>query len=113
ACALRSFAAATICLALVIFWVDLTELIRPLSSFSEATALPYLRELLGERVERGLGLVAGFVAELAAFADQSEHVGMFSAHERQHLAFVIGDTLDRDGVEVAVGTGEEIGRAHV
>jgi hypothetical protein len=37
ACALRSLAAATICLALVIFWVDLTELIRPLSSFSEAT----------------------------------------------------------------------------
>ena len=37
ACALRSLAAATICLALVIFWVDLTELIRPLSSLSEAT----------------------------------------------------------------------------
>jgi hypothetical protein len=40
ACALRSLAAATICLALVIFWVDLTELIRPLSSFSEATKVP-------------------------------------------------------------------------
>src|SRR5687768_18092655 len=37
ACALRSLAAATICLALVIFWVDLTELIRPLSSVSQAT----------------------------------------------------------------------------
>jgi len=35
-CALRSFAAATIFMALVIFCVDLTELIRPRSSFSEA-----------------------------------------------------------------------------
>jgi hypothetical protein len=37
-CALRNFAAATICLALVIFWVDLTELIRPLSSLRLAIA---------------------------------------------------------------------------
>src|SRR6185436_2350989 len=39
-CARRSFAAATIFIALVIFWVDLTEVIRVLSALSEAIYFP-------------------------------------------------------------------------
>ena len=38
ACARRSFDTATICMALVIFCVDLTEAIRFLSSFSDGIA---------------------------------------------------------------------------
>ena len=102
----RSFAAATICLALVIFWVDLTELIRPLSSLSDATLHspsrhpgldpgslasrsdlaardPRFRgddvnlcELLAECYERGDGLLLGVIAKITGVADQLQHIGV-------------------------------------
>jgi len=73
ACARRSFAAATIFIALVIFCVDLTEPIRILRALSEAIGSG---ELLAERGERVLERRRGLVVERLGVADLGEDFGL-------------------------------------
>src|SRR6218665_3241729 len=80
----RSLAAATICMALVIFWVDLTESIRFLRSFSDGIVLfaPYWalsHVVLLDVVQGLLELGAGIVAEFLFGRDGLEQVGMLAA----------------------------------
>src|SRR5918997_3164277 len=69
-CARRSLAAATICMALVIFCVAFTEAIRLRRSFSEGMARPGTsRERLGEGLDRALEPAAVVVRQVARGAD--------------------------------------------
>src|SRR4051812_30025006 len=76
-CARRSLAAATICMALVIFCVASTEAMRLRRSFSDGMErlYPPLRKRLGEGLDRALQLGPGVVREVARIADVLEDFG--------------------------------------
>src|SRR5215471_3425246 len=105
-CARRSFEAATICMALVIFCVALVAAMRTRMSLREAiscqspwnTTLAFvvpglgsgihvfvfaLRERLREALDHALELGVGLVGEVAAVADAVEQVGMLRAQRGQ------------------------------
>src|SRR5918997_2176205 len=81
-CARRSFAAATICMALVIFCVAFTEAMRLRRSFSEGIERSYLslRERLGEGLDGALELGPVVVREVARGADALEDLRMAASH---------------------------------
>src|SRR5262245_45400641 len=103
ACARRSFAAATICMALVIFCVALTEAMRLRRSFSEG--MGYSRKGVGEFVDGSLELFAGFLGNLVGVADRGEDVRMLGAHEAQKLVLEAPDRGDGKRIEIAVHAG--------
>src|SRR5690606_1509289 len=109
----RSFAAATICIALVIFCVALTEAMRLRRSFSEAMRLPYplvrraSDEVLGECVDLGLELGAQIVRQRLLLADRVQHRLAVRAHVRQQALLELRHLVDGEVVEVAVDAGED------
>src|SRR6185437_161612 len=81
ACARRSFDAATICIALVIFCVALVEAMRTRMSLSDAIGLVLrafyrcdLGERLGVAVDRGLQLLLGVAGQVARLAHVFQNV---------------------------------------
>src|SRR3954465_15400940 len=84
-CARRSLAAATICMALVIFCVAFTEAMRLRRSFSDGIErlYPPLRKRLGEGLDRALQLGPGVVREVARIADVLEDFGMAASDMAQ------------------------------
>src|SRR5205085_12181576 len=104
----RSLAAATIFMALVIFCVDWT--LRILNRKVLRLGIAALRELLGEVGQEGLQLVICLLDDLALVADRAQDRAL-GAQRIQHLALVLADAVDRQGVEEAAGSG--IDRSHL
>src|SRR5207249_139784 len=97
----RSFAAATISMALVICWVFSTERMRRRRTRSV---------LMGSGLEARLELLRGLVQpRLVGVRDRLlgaqvvRHLGVLPGHERQPLLLELAHRLDRQVVEVAVG----------
>src|SRR3984893_855699 len=90
-CARRSFAAATICMALVIFCVALTEAIRLRRSFSEGMVSPLhlfpgaanSSEVLGVGIDNRFEFCPGLVGEILRGANRIEETGVAPAPERE------------------------------
>src|SRR5229473_6210779 len=136
-CARRSFDAATICMALVIFCVALVEAMRTRMSLSDAIlssprrsdlrsdrkplfrhARPRagsrrqikqtsLSKRLGVTLDRALELGGGVVREIAAVADGVEDVDVLAAQQRQQAVLEGAHLGDRKRVEIAVGAGPD------
>src|SRR5215469_10845803 len=123
----RSFEAATICMALVIFWVALvaamrtrmslrlgisdvrcqmtddsqTEAFCPLTSDS----CPRSSECLCILIHGRLELAGGGIVEIPRLTDGVENVGILRAQEAEQPVLERTHAVDRDGIEVAVDAG--------
>src|SRR5690348_8751718 len=97
----RSFDAATMFSALVIFCVDLTEPMRSLRALSDAI----LGECLPEAGKRVLQRGGGVVVERLGVADLGEDLRLLRAEEAQHRRLVADHVLDIDAVEEALRAG--------
>src|SRR5687768_1685703 len=107
-CARRSFAAATICMALVIFCVALTEAMRLRRSFSEAMpCLSRSREVLREAVDVALQFCANFVRDRLFRADGVEDILAVRTHVRKQAALEPADVGYGQTVEIAVDASED------
>ena len=112
-CARRSFAAATICMALVIFCVALTEAIRLRKSFSEGMVSPVhicpgaanSREVLGVGINNRFEFCRGLVGEILRGANRIEETGVARAQEREEPVLEGPHTVNRKCIEVAIDPG--------
>src|ERR1043166_2780932 len=122
ACARRSFDAATICMALVIFCVALVAAMRTRMSLREAiscqspsitaslscpalcrastSSLRPLRERLRVALDHVLELGGEIVAEVARVADAVEQVAVLRAQRAQQPVLERAHAVDRDRIEV-------------
>src|SRR3984893_17359351 len=112
-CARRSFAAATICMALVIFCVALTEAIRLRKSFSEGMVSPVhicpgaanSSEVLGVGIDNRFEFCPGLVGEILRGANRIEETGVARAQEREEPVLEGPHPVNRKRIEVAIDPG--------
>src|SRR4051794_11432584 len=109
-CARRSFEAATICIALVIFCVALVEAMRTrmslrlaIQSFPRAAAA--LGKALRITIQRGLQLAGGGVGKIAGLSDVLKNVGVLGAHGIEQAFLERAHALDRNRIEIAFDAG--------
>src|SRR5262249_28117225 len=100
-CARRSFAAATIFIALVICCVERTVALRFRRAFR--LGMDSRREVLPEVRERGVELDLHVVRQVLLLADQLQDVGVLCLEEGVELALVALDRAHRQGIQVSVG----------
>src|SRR3954465_10791269 len=110
----RSFAAATICMALVIFCVAFTEAMRLRRSLSDGMPYSLLAvaasgEVLGEAVDLRLELAAQVVAQLLLLADAVQHRPAIGPEMGKQPLLEAPDLVDRKLGEIAVDAGEHEG----
>src|SRR5436190_15183639 len=100
-------------MALVIFWVDLTEAIRFLRSLSEAIGPNYSRnrgldgEVLLEAFDRRLELHPQIVAERLLSGDLGQNISVLGAQGRKQALFECAHRAHRQVVEIALSTRED------
>src|ERR1700720_2625518 len=112
-CARRSFAAATICMALVIFCVALTEAIRLRRSFNEGIVYPLhlwrgaasSSEALGVGIDNRFEFCPGLVGEILRDANRIEETGVARAHEREEAVLEGPHPVNRKRIEIAIDPG--------
>src|SRR5581483_11584578 len=106
ACARRSFEAATICMALVIFCVALVAAMRLRRSLSEgmrAQSIPMRSsKRLGIAVDNALELGLGVLVEVAAFANGFKNILVLIVQKSEQPILEGANTIDRQRIEVAV-----------
>src|SRR5687767_11755870 len=113
ACARRSFDAATICMALVIFCVALVEARRTRMSLRlaiqsipvNAGASITSSEGLGVSVDHALQLLLGIAGKVVGLANILEDVAVLGPHQRQQAVLERAHPVDRDRIEIAVHAG--------
>src|SRR5262245_9992845 len=102
----RNLAAATICMALVIFCVAFTEAIRFLRSFRLAMACasstPRLGEGLGEGLDGALQLPGEVVGKIPAVANAAQDIGVLGPQRREQAILEGADAVHWHRIEIAV-----------
>src|SRR5215213_1903739 len=106
-CARRSFAAATICMALVIFCVAFTEAMRLRRSLRLGIerSYPALRKRLGEGLDGALQLGPVVVREVARGADVLQDLRVTAAHVAEQALLEGTHAVDGQRIEIAVDAG--------
>src|SRR5262245_1856279 len=113
ACARRSFDAATICMALVIFCVALVAAMRTRMSLrlaiqsilANADASSSSGERLGVAVDHAFQLRFGVGGKVGGLADVFEDVVVLGPHQRKQALLECAHPGDRERIEIAVHAG--------
>src|SRR5262245_22297028 len=108
-CARRSFEAATICMALVIFCVALVAVMRTrmslrlaMSNCPRSLPMPPSGECLGVAVDQAFELGRIGIRQVTALADAVEQIGVLAAQQRQEPGLEWSHASDVHRVKIAV-----------
>src|SRR5882724_367805 len=87
--------------------VFLTPSTRKTWMAGSSPAMTNLSKRLGKTLDHGLQFGGGVVAEVAGVADRVENVDMLAAQQRQQPVLEGAHLVERQRIEIAVGTGPD------